>query len=158
MNSKIYTGAVSHARSWPTAHKFSYPVYTYAFDLAELPVLERLSPWFGYNRLRPVSLRDADYFAPGPGSILEKTREFLNQHVNHAVDVARIQLVTAARFFNYVFNPVSFFYCYRADGGLQYILAHVNNTFGETHIYLLRDPLPGGAASFTRFQIGKDFH
>ena len=37
----------------------------------------------------------------------------------------------------YVFNPVSFFWFYRADGSLACVVAEINNTFGER--------LPGGA-------------
>ncbi|GAB4443235.1 MAG: hypothetical protein Kow0031_25430 [Anaerolineae bacterium] len=158
MNSKIYTGFVSHTRTAPTVHSFRYPVYTYAFDLAELPALEKVSPLFGYNRLRPVSLRDSDYFERQPGSIWDKALDFLRRTAGDAADVARIELVTAARYFNYIFNPVSFFYCYDAAGRLRHVLAHVNNTFGETHVYLLQEPLASGGASFTRYQIDKDFH
>jgi DUF1365 family protein len=37
----------------------------------------------------------------------------------------------------YVFNPVSFWFCHRADGALRAIVCEVNNTFGERHFYLL---------------------
>jgi DUF1365 family protein len=32
---------------------------------------------------------------------------------------------------------VSFFYCFDAHGALRYVVAEVNNTFGDTHPYLL---------------------
>jgi DUF1365 family protein len=37
----------------------------------------------------------------------------------------------------YVFNPVSFWFCERSDGGLRAIVCEVNNTVGERHAYLL---------------------
>jgi DUF1365 family protein len=37
----------------------------------------------------------------------------------------------------YVFNPVSFWLCHRADGALRAVVCEVNNTFGEKHCYLL---------------------
>jgi uncharacterized protein len=40
----------------------------------------------------------------------------------------------------YVFNPVSFWLCHRADGALRAIVCEVNNTFGEKHCYLLAHP------------------
>ena len=40
-------------------------------------------------------------------------------------------LLTNLRVLGYVFNPVSFYYCYRGDGSLGCIVAEVNNTFGE---------------------------
>jgi cyclopropane-fatty-acyl-phospholipid synthase len=158
VNSKIYVGTVSHTRTWPTVHSFTYPVYTYAFDLTELPSLVGAAPLFGYNSFKPVSLYDKDYFDPGPEPIFEKARRFLAKHVPDAASISRIELVTSARYFNYVFNPVSFFYCYNAQETVKYVLAHVNNTFGETHVYLLNNPLDKAKNSFQRFQIDKEFH
>ena len=48
-------------------------------------------------------------------------------------------LLTNLRLLGHVFNPVSYFYCYRPDGGLAAIVAEVSNTFGERHPYLLTD-------------------
>ena len=44
---------------------------------------------------------------------------------------------TYARVLGYVFKPVSFWYCHRADGSLAAIVAEVNNTFGGRHSYVL---------------------
>ena len=54
-------------------------------------------------------------------------------------------MLTNLRVFGYVFNPVSFFYCYRPDGDLECMIAEVSNTFGEMFPYLLTDTnrLPG---------------
>jgi DUF1365 family protein len=37
----------------------------------------------------------------------------------------------------YVFNPVSFWLCHDRHGALRAVLCEVNNTFGESHHYLL---------------------
>jgi cyclopropane-fatty-acyl-phospholipid synthase len=72
--------------------------------------------------------------------------------------VSRVLLLTCARFLSYVFNPVSFFYCLRADGTLRCVIANVNNTFGDTHLYVLRDALPPSPGFAAHFQAAKDFH
>ncbi len=54
-------------------------------------------------------------------------------------------LLTNLRLLGHVFNPVSYFYCYRADGELAAIVAEVSNTFGERHPYLLSAAEPGRA-------------
>ena len=41
MNSKIYIGRVTHHRLLPVKNSFSYPYYFYAFDLDELPLLDK---------------------------------------------------------------------------------------------------------------------
>lgn len=157
MNSKIYVGTISHRRLQPTDHQFRYPIYYYAFDLAELPALDRQCILFGYNRWRPVSLYDDDYFQPTGDTLLTKTKQLIQQHISQPADIKRIMLLTAARYFHYVFNPISFFLCYDERDDLKHVLVEVNNTFQEAHLYLLQDPRsspPPGKI----FQIDKDFH
>jgi len=54
-----------------------------------------------------------------------------------------VWLHTYARVLGYVFKPVSFWYCHRADGSLAAMVAEVNNTFGERHCYVLPSPRYG---------------
>lgn len=157
MKSLIYQGVVSHARMNPVSHSFRYPVYFYAFDLDELPELAQRNPLFGYNQLRPVAIHDQDYLHPGPASLRDKLSRVLRE-AGLTATVERTVLVTAARFFNYVFNPVSFFYCYGQGGGLLCVLAQVNNTFGEMHLYLLSEPQSETAAGARVFIADKQFH
>lgn len=157
MNSVIFSGKVMHARAKPVQHRFSYPVYFYGFDVDELEELDKKVFLFGHNRLRPVSLRDRDYLLPGDATLREKVLSILRQR-GHDWIPERIILVTSARVMHYVFNPVSFFYCYDKDGKLQSMVAQVNNTFGEMHIYLLTDPLPGRRQGEVHFEAAKAFH
>jgi DUF1365 family protein len=55
-----------------------------------------------------------------------------------------VVLYAFPRMLGHAFKPVSFFACHDAAGALRAIVAEVNNTFGERHHYVLRDP--GGAA------------
>ena len=50
-----------------------------------------------------------------------------------------IRVLTHLRYFGYVFNPVSFYYCFEPDGkNIVAIVAEVNNTpWGERHCYVL---------------------
>ena len=157
MNSLIYQGEVSHARLTPVEHSFRYPVYFYAFDLDELPELARQNPLFGYNQLRPVAIHDQDYLHPGEVPLREKLAKVL-QDAAITSHPERVLLVTSARYFNYVFNPVSFFYCYGATGEILCVLAQVNNTFGEMHLYLLSTPEEGTADDRLAFSADKQFH
>ncbi len=157
MRSRIFTGHLMHRRLEPLGHGFDYPIYFYAFDLDELEVLSREVPWFGYNRLRPVSIHDRDYLDNRNGTIKEKLFRFLREK-GLAEGVDRVELITGARYFNYVFNPVSFYYCYGPSDRLQTVVAEVNNTFQEKHLYILSGsgtPRPGFEARYT---VPKDFH
>ncbi len=48
-----------------------------------------------------------------------------------------IRLLAHLQVLGSVFNPVAFFFCHRPDGRLERVVAEVNNTFGETHCYVL---------------------
>ena len=49
-------------------------------------------------------------------------------------------MLAQLRVLGYVFNPVSFYWCYRGDGALACMIAELNNTFGERLPELLRGP------------------
>ena len=153
---RVYTGQVMHARLAPARHVFRYPVLFFAFDLDELPRLNAVAGRLtGYNRRALFSLRDADHFDAGPGTIREKALRCLRD-AGCADGVVRIDLVTTPRVLGHVFNPVSFYLCCRADGSVRAAIAEVNNTFGERHVYVLPDPVLRDGA--LRCRAEKAFH
>ncbi len=155
MHSKLYHGVVEHERFHPTAHRLAYRLYVYALDLTELEVIDRHLPLFGYNRARPVSLYDRDYLDPTPGRIRRKLMAHLTARGLDVAPITRIVLVTSPRLLGHAFNPVSFFFCFAAAGRLLAVVAEVNNTYGEKHIY----PLLGDGGGFpARYQAAKAFH
>ena len=155
MNSRIFTGQVMHARRWPKKHHFSYHIYLYAFDLDELEMLDATLPFFGYNRFNIVSIHDKDYVT-GEGRIRDEIISFLMQQ-GYSTDVSKIVLVTAARYFNYVFNPISFYYCYDQDEKLSCTIAEINNTYGERHLYILNQLQLENMTTHTSV-VTKDFY
>jgi len=157
VRSMIFTGKVMHARAWPVRHRFQYPLYFYSFDLDELPELDRTIPLFGYNRIRPVSIHDRNYLLPEPGNIRSKLDRILAMS-GDGDEICTVDLVTSARYFHYVFNPVSFFYCYGSDAALKCVVVQVNNTFGEMHIYVLREGLEPRPGYPGHYSTEKAFH
>lgn len=152
MNSRIYVGTLSHARTHEVEHGFDYDQHLYALDIDELDRLQSATRWFGHNRLRPLALHDRDYLHHGNAGLREKVSRALREN---GVELApsRIVLITALRQFHYIFNPASFFYCYDGSGRLACVLVQVNNTFGETHLYVLAPE--GGTKGFA---AQKAFH
>jgi DUF1365 family protein len=140
---------VMHARLRPVLHRFVYPVFYVRLNLARLE--ECQSRWFGVDRARPLSLRTRDY-GPRDGSDLELwMRNLLAEH--GIVADGEIWLQTFPRVLGYAFNPVSFWHCHDAHGRLRAVLAEVNNTFGETHRYLLRVADDGSAACIKHMHV-----
>ena len=68
-----------------------------------------------------------------------------------------VRLLTHLRYFGYVFNPVSFYYCFdRESKEVEAIVAEVNNTpWGEQHCYVLQ-PAPDGR--WLRARCAKAMH
>ena len=157
MNSLIYQGEISHTRLNPVKHSFRYPAYFYAFDLDELPGLARQNPLFGYNQLRPVAIHDKDYLQANSMPLQQKLEQTLAE-MGIREPLGRVVLVTSARYFNYVFNPISFFYCYSPNQQLRCVLAQVNNTFGEMHLYLLDTAVAEYSEGQLRITMAKQFH
>jgi cyclopropane-fatty-acyl-phospholipid synthase len=157
MNSKLYKGFVEHERFYPKEHRMRYPLYVYALDLDELDRLDRRLPLFGYNRSRPVSLHDRDYLDNGPGSIRQKLLARLSKEVD-VPSVERVVMVTSPRLMGYVFNPVTFYYCFDKSNQLLAAVAEVNNTYGEKHVYTLPAGNGNRKGFPARFQAEKAFH
>ena len=124
MRSALYLGTLVHSRREPVRHSFRYRLSSFLIDLDELPELERRLALVSVNRPNVVSIRDRDHLDGGP----------LKQALVELIDdpsVTRILMLAQPRILGYVFNPVSFFWCYRDDGSLVCIVAELNNTFGE---------------------------
>jgi DUF1365 family protein len=139
VRSALYEGGLMHARHHPKRHRFRYPVAWWLLDLDELPELERRFPVLGVNRRALLELRDRDHF-DGDGTPLKEAV------IGFAGDpsIERVQVLTQLRVLGYVFNPVSFYWCYRGDGSLACMVAELNNTFGER----LPELLPGDALEY----------
>lgn len=138
MNSALYAGLVVHQRVGAVRHGFRYRVYMHLIDLDELETLDRDLRLFGYNRSRAVAFHDRDHLGDPARSVKDNLAEFLRSQGVEPPG-GPIRLLTNCRVLGYVFNPVSFFYCYDQAGLVRAIVAEVHNTFGEQHCYLLRD-------------------
>ena len=133
MNSALYEGTLMHARRTPARNVFRYPVSYFLVDLDEIPELERRLRPFSRNRRNLVTLRDGDHFEGGD----------LKAEVLKLVDdptIVQVLMLAQLRVAGFVFNPVSFFWCYRSDGTLACMVAELNNTFGERLPEVLRGP------------------
>lgn len=132
---RIVRGQVMHRRISPVANAFNYPVF---YLLLRTDRLEDLNSWlFGVNRLRPLSVHDKDY-AYGLNAVEWVQDKLANEGIHDCDGDCWLQ--TFPRVFGFVFNPVSFWFCFRSDGSLGAVLAEVNNTFGERHVYAIAIP------------------
>jgi DUF1365 family protein len=140
--SAIYTGTVTHARRLPRRHAFSYRMYLLYLDLDELPGLGVR----GFSR--------ADFLGDPSRDLASEVRD----RVEAALGVrpaGPVRLLTHLRSLGYVFNPVSFYFCFDAGGErLLAVVAEITNTpWKERHAYVL----PAGPDGVT-VAFHKAFH
>ena len=147
----LYEGTIRHRRRAP--HKeFTHRLALAYVDLDEVP-----------------GLLDGRLVRPGPGSLRFRRRDYLGDPATPLDTAVRdrvaelggtrpdgpIRLLTQLRSWGLCFNPVSFYYCFGADGRPEHVLAEVTNTpWGERHAYLLQ----AGAGDLLRGRFAKELH
>ena len=127
MTSALYECVITHERFQPKAHRFRYRFFSFSLDLAEIDGVAARIPFLSRNRFNLFSFYDRDHL---------DVESVLREH-GITQRPERIQLITSLRILGYVFNPVSFYFCYDANGSPFAAVAEVNNTFGETKAYVL---------------------
>lgn len=157
LSSRFYDALVEHRRLEPVEHSFRYPIRMFGLDLKELSKIQRHVPIFAYNRWNIFSLHDRDYLTPGNGSIVEKLTHHLRSF-GFVSPLGRVFLVNAPRCITRVFNPVSFYFLYGLQSELVGMVAEVNNTFGERHLYLLTEADSDSKGFYRRYHAPKVFH
>lgn len=149
-----------HQRFSPKAHRFLYRIFMFALDLDELEALHRRLRFFSFNRRNLYSFREGDFLpsgeplhnpsqpadpAPTPARLKARVVAYLaGRGIN--LDGGRVLLVTLPRVFGYLFNPVSFYFCYDRAGSPVAALAEVTNTFKEMKPFVLGPETRQGAA------------
>ena len=178
MNSCLYECHVRHARFSPRPHRFLYRIFLFALDLDELDALHRRFALFSVNRANFYSFRERDFLptgepihhgppeppAPAPDLAASATPPYPNLKARvtaflatRGVDLTggRVLLVTLPRVLGYLFNPVSFYFCYDRQGAPVAALAEVTNTFKEMKPYFLA---PAAADGAFRLRLPKHFY
>jgi DUF1365 family protein len=133
VRSALYTGTLLHSRRAPAKNIFRYPVSYWLLDLDELEELDRRLRLVSVNRPNVLSFYECDHFDEDATPLKEAVRRFAGDPA-----IERVLVLTQVRMLGYVFNPVSFYWCYGGDGRLRCMIAELNNTFGERLPELLR--------------------
>lgn len=178
MKSCLYECRVMHQRFSPRAHRFDYRIFLFALDLDELEQAPPRAGLFSLNRRNAYSFRDHDYlpvheakFEPSAVPVARSSPVAplpdrpLRQRVEaycarQGVDIAggRVILVTLPRVFGYLFNPVSFYFCFDRAGRPAAAIAEVTNTFREVKPYFLGPDTDAAGQGEFRVRVPKHFY
>ncbi|MGB4812124.1 MAG: DUF1365 domain-containing protein [Methylophilaceae bacterium] len=135
--SGIYKGWITHQRFLPKPHGFKYKVFMMYLDLDELPQVFKKTRWWSYNTPNIAWFKRADYYGDPAKPLKQEISDLVTSATGHTTR-GPIRLLTNMRYFGLCFNPVSFYYCFEADGvTLQAIVSHITNTpWGENFTYV----------------------
>ncbi|WP_328189954.1 DUF1365 domain-containing protein [Marinobacter sp. OP 3.4] len=137
------SGTVRHRRHSPVGHGFRYHTGMLALDLDEWSRFGDVSPLVSVGRFNWMSLRRGDYLDPEHPDLRQAVADRVERTTGWRPD-GPVELITHPRYFGYVFNPVSFYFCYRtgdipSEGAVPaVILAQITNTpWHQRHVYCL---------------------
>ncbi len=128
-------GVVRHTRLRPVRNAFAYGTYYVRLPVRTLGQSDFGCRLFSRNRFNLLSFADRDH-GDGVQPLASWIDQFLKRENIHDAD-GEVWLQAMPRVLGFVFNPVSFWFCHRADGALRAVVCDVRNTFGERHFYLL---------------------
>ncbi|MCX5761129.1 MAG: DUF1365 domain-containing protein [Gemmatimonadetes bacterium] len=161
MKSALYRGTVRHRRRGPVAHALQVELFMLYMDLAELPQLFDGRWLWSARRAAPAWFRRADYLGDAAVPLDAAVRDLVEARTGRRPD-GPIHLLTHLRYWGFVMNPVSFYYCFDAAGArVETIVADITNTpWKERFAYVLdasraEHQSVGGTQ---RFRFDKQFH
>ncbi len=157
MKSCLYRARVRHRRFTPKSHEFEVGTWFLYLDLAELDRVFAGRWLWSVERFNIVSFRRADYLGPRDQPLDEAVRLAVEGELGFRPE-GPVRLLTTPRVLGVGFNPVSFYYCFEADGEtLAAVVSEITNTpWKERRAYVHDARAAGGRGG--PFEFEKDFH
>lgn len=147
-----YFAETTHRRFASRARPFHYRLFYLFLDIDRVEEAAKPARLFSYNGFNLFSFHERDHGNRNGASLRPWA---VDAFASIGVDVTggRIMLLALPRVLGFVFNPLSVFFGYGADGKLRGVLYEVCNTFGEMHLYAA--PAADGASAQA---VDKAFH
>ncbi|WP_105971633.1 DUF1365 domain-containing protein [Streptomyces geranii] len=145
----LYRCAIVHVRTAPWRYTLRHRTYMWLVDPDRIPQLP--------CPLRPLARFEArDHFTGEHASVRAGLDAFL---AGQGAEPAggRVVMLTHARVFGYVFNPLTLYWCHDPEGTVRHVVAEVHNTYGERHSYLLHPDASGTAEVDKEFYVSPFF-
>ncbi|MFJ3666152.1 DUF1365 domain-containing protein [Streptomyces sp. NPDC090106] len=145
----LYPCTVAHVRTGPRRYALRHRTYLWLIDPDRPPRLPAA--------LRPLARFDArDHFTGDHPTLRAGLDAFLATH-GMSLDGGRVLMLTHARVFGYVFNPLTLYWCHGPAGDLRCVVAEVHNTYGGRHAYLLTPEATEGTGVDKEFYVSPFF-
>ena len=157
--SAVYEGTVRHRRHLPRPHAFEYRMAQLYLDLDELETVFRGRWLWSATRRALAEFRRSDFLGPPERPLKEAVKDRVETATGER-PTGPVRLLTHLRYAGVIFNPVSFYYCFDADGEtLHSIVAEITNTpWQERHAYVLPVTRAARQGRILRWKFDKTFH
>ncbi len=145
LESAIFKGWVRHRRFFcekkgeliEQPHEFRYKVFMMFIRLDEIEQVLALSPLWSTKGLAPAKFSRKDFFGDPEQPLEDCVRDKVNQELKEPID-GPIFMLSNFRYFGYITNPLTVYYCYNKAHQLQALLLEVTNTpWGERQQYVI---------------------
>jgi DUF1365 family protein len=139
---------------------FEYRLFFMFLDLAELPTLFDIHPFWSNERFNIACFRRRDHFGDPKIPLDQAVQDLVEERSGNRPN-GPIRLLTHLRYFGHCFNPASFYYCYDpTDTRVDTIVVEIHNTpWGERYCYVLAtEENEHPITNWRRHQFAKAFH
>ena len=132
MHSAIYQGFLRHRRFLPHAHRFSYRVFMMYLDLDELDSVLAVSPFWSKQSWYPARFQRSDFFGDPSVALKQAVVDRIFEETGYRHE-GSVRMLANLRYFGYMQNPISCYYCFDAAGErVEHLVLEVTNTpWGE---------------------------
>ena len=152
--SAIYEGLVSHCRLLPKRHAFRYRVFMMYLDLDEVENLFAGRWFWSAGKSNLASFLRRDYLGDENLPLADAVRRRVAKETGETPD-GPVRMLGNLRYFGFLINPITCFYCFDSREQLKFIVAEVTNTpWGESHSYVIR----ADHVQTTACDFGKQLH
>lgn len=158
MRSAIYSGWVSHRRLVPKGHSFRYKVFMPLFDLDEMPAL--LEKAWGWSARRPslARFRRSDFLGDPEVPLKQAVLDKVEFETGTRPD-GPVMMLANLRYFGFIINPISCYYCFSRSGSVTHVVAEVTNTpWNQRCTYVLPAKCGDGQNKWLETEFQKSMH
>lgn len=136
MNSALCTGSIKHRRYGPVRHAFRYPLMMLWLDLGNPAQVFQRTPLWSASQPAPARFCREDYLGDSSRPLDACVRDEVDRVLGFR-PVGRIFMLTHPRYFGFVFNPLTLYFCFDTEERIIAVVGEVTNTpWNEKHVYV----------------------
>lgn len=138
-DSVLYKCKVGHYRKEPVERSFTYNIFMWYLNLDQIPYIVQKLFLVSKNKPNYYTFKDKDHLqieGVDSNNLTDHIKAYVKAN-GETNEIARIMLLTNLTTLGYLFNPVSFYFCFDRQGNPLCAIAEVGNTYRETKPYFI---------------------